>query len=169
MPLDIPNLFGLVEAKRMLVYFTMGVVCFDYKHIISFERYKLTSIISFCILYMVGNIFTNGGILTTLIPYAGIYMILQLSYFMESRTNGKMFICVMQVSVMSYTIYLFHTTFEGLAKSVVHKIPVMNEDNQVAFIVGALFVIVCGIVMPILIHKYILTKYRITRFLFGMT
>ena len=25
-PLDIPNLFGLVEAKRMLVYFTMGVV-----------------------------------------------------------------------------------------------------------------------------------------------
>ena len=88
---------------------------------------------------------------------------------MESRTNGKMFICVMQVSVMSYTIYLFHTTFEGLAKSVVHKIPVMNEDNQVAFIVGALFVIVCGIVMPILIHKYILTKYRITRFLFGMT
>ena len=42
----------------------------------------------------------------------------------------------MMVAASSYIIYLFHTTFEGFAKAVVHKIPIfVDTSNELLFIV----------------------------------
>ena len=72
----------------------------------------------------------------------------------------------MTVSVSSYIIYLFHTTFEGFAKAVFRKLP-LDSDLWYAFVPEALVVIACGVVVPILLFK-LFRRYRITRYCFGM-
>ena len=75
----------------------------------------------------------------------------------------------MEVSVSSYIIYLFHTTFEGFTKSLIHKIyAVWNLEGDVWFIVGATCVIAMGVIVPILLHKYVLSRYRLSKALFGL-
>ena len=69
----------------------------------------------------------------------------------------------------TYIIYLFHTTFEGFAKAIVHKIPwIVTAENGWMFIAGALFVHTSGVVGPVLLHRYVLVRSRITKFLFGL-
>ena len=102
-------------------------------------------------------------------PFIGIAAVLQLSVQMESWVKSDKPNWILQISVSSYIIYLFHTTFEGFAKAVLHKIPgVWNTENDWVFCLTAIIVIVVGVVFPVLLHKYILQKYRITRLLFGL-
>lgn len=95
-------------------------------------------------------------------------MVLQISYILGKKLKGTAMAIMMRVSSSSYIIYLFHTTFEGFAKSIIHRIPILNGESQVMFAIGAIIVIASGIVLPILLHKYILDKNRITKFLFGL-
>lgn len=75
----------------------------------------------------------------------------------------------MQVSASSYIIYLFHTTFEGFAKSIIRKLSAAgNLDGDVWFAAGAVIVIATGVVAPVLLHKYLLTKSKATKILFGL-
>lgn len=64
----------------------------------------------------------------------------------------------MGVSSSSYIIYLFHTTFEGFAKAVVHRIPFLTDGNDVLFIINASVVVGCGVICPIILHRYVLNK-----------
>lgn len=76
---------------------------------------------------------------------------------------------LMIVSGSSYIIYLFHTTFEGFAKAVVHKIPVFADtSNEVLFVVNVTVVVLCGVVCPIILHRYVLKKSLVTKILFGL-
>ena len=80
-----------------------------------------------------------------LLPYLGIAAIMALSSFME-KWNHKSNEWLMVVSSSSYIIYLFHTTFEGFAKAVVHKIPFFADGHDVLFIINAFVVVGCGVV-----------------------
>lgn len=76
---------------------------------------------------------------------------------------------LMIVSGSSYIIYLFHTTFEGFAKAVVHKIPTFADaSNELLFVVNVTFVVACGVIAPVILHRYVLSKYSITKVLFGL-
>lgn len=61
-PFDVPPVFGLVEAKRMLVFFALGMVCSDWMGQNIFERHRYMGILSYCTLYAIGNIITIGGV-----------------------------------------------------------------------------------------------------------
>lgn len=80
------------------------------------------------------------------------------------KSNGWLIV----VSSSSYIIYLFHTTFEGFAKAVVHKIPFFTDGNEVLFIINVLVIVGCGIVCPIILHRYILNKTHVTKIMFGL-
>ena len=71
----------------------------------------------------------------------------------------------MLVSGSSYIIYLFHTTFEGLTKSIVHK---LSLEGDFWFTIGAIVVIASGVILPIVLHRCVLKKFRMTRLLFGL-
>lgn len=76
---------------------------------------------------------------------------------------------LMKVSGLSYIIYLFHTTFEGFAKAVVHKIPIFADtSNELLFVVNVAVVVACGVITPVILHRYVLSRYSITKVLFGM-
>lgn len=101
------------------------------------------------------------------LPYLGIAAVMAFSSLME-KLNHKSNEWLMGVSSSSYIIYLFHTTFEGFAKAVVHKIPYFTDGNDVLFIINVFVVVGCGIVCPIILHRYILDKTHVTKILFGL-
>lgn len=75
----------------------------------------------------------------------------------------------MLISTASYIIYLLHTTFEGFAKALVLKLPYLSDlSNDIMFCVGAVFVISTGVIAPVLLYKYVLGRYKITKVLFGL-
>ena len=75
----------------------------------------------------------------------------------------------MLVSASSYIIYLFHTTFEGFAKAVVHQIPVFADgSNEILFCINISIVVACGVVCPIILHRYVLNKTKISKMLLGL-
>ena len=75
----------------------------------------------------------------------------------------------MVVSSSNYIIYLFHTTFEGFAKAVVHRIPIFaDSSNEILFCINISVVVACGVVCPIIMHRLIFTKTHITKVLFGL-
>ena len=67
-----------------------------------------------------------------------------------------------------YIIYLFHTTFEGFAKALLHKLHIHVVNADVTFALGALFVILCGVICPMLLHRLVLQRNKVCRFLFGL-
>lgn len=73
----------------------------------------------------------------------------------------------MIISLSSYIIYLFHTTFQGFMKAAFRKLP-LDSDLWYVFLPEAFFVIASGIVIPVLLHRYVLDKWRLTRILFGL-
>lgn len=103
-----------------------------------------------------------------LLPYLGIAAVMILSSWLENsfqKGNGWL----MVVSASSYIIYLFHTTFEGFAKAVVHRIPTFADgSNEMLFCLNVIVVVSCGIVCPIILHRYLFNRTIITKLLFGL-
>ena len=173
LPLHLTDLFCINQFKGMFVYFMLGVIAFERKDCISrIKMHPLVVYLSFVVVECLCLFNIGGGILSILneiVPFIGIAAVLQLSVQMESWVKSDKPNWILQISVSSYIIYLFHTTFEGFAKAVLHKIPgVWNTGNDWVFCLTAIIVIVVGVVFPVLLHKYILQKYRITRLLFGL-
>ena len=167
-PNILPEIFCLRQFQGMLVYFMLGVVSFDWKQQISF----IGKIPAWCILGFFAiaegmNLMDMGGQISMLLPYLGIAAIMAFSSLME-KWNSKSNEWLMVVSSSSYIIYLFHTTFEGFAKALVHKIPFFTDGNDVLFVINAFVVVCCGVVCPIILHRYVLNKTHITKVLFGL-
>lgn len=98
-----------------------------------------------------------------LLPYLGIAAVMAFSSLIE-KLNHKSNEWLMGVSSSSYIIYLFHTTFEGFAKAVVHRIPFLTDGNDVLFIINASVVVGCGVVCPIILHRYVLNKTHLLKY-----
>ena len=66
-----------------------------------------------------------------------------------------------------HSIYLFHTTFEGLVKAVLRKL-LIDSNVWYVFIPSAILVIFSGVIIPMLLYRFVLKKHRITKLLFGL-
>ena len=171
-PFGVIDIFCFNELKRFFVYFMLGVVIYDNKEVLS-KRVKISNwipVISFiCVDFIC--LLTNGGILSFLrnmVPFLGIWAVLIISSKLEIFIHKKIFSWLLIVSASSYLIYLFHTTFEGFAKAVIQKVPFMNDNGGMFFVLGVFIVVICGVLCPIVLHRCFLDKTKISRFLFGL-
>ncbi len=164
----LPETFCIAETFHMLVFFMSGIICVDQKeHIMRLKRIPTSLIIFLFATFEVClscGIFKNGTGIGIIISFIGIATVMAVS---GKITKFKHIRWLTIVSECSYIIYLFHTTFEGFAKAIIHKVP-MFKENEILFAIGATLIIVCGIVCPILLQKYILVKNNCTRFAFGL-
>lgn len=117
------------------------------------------------------NRVTQNTILTTILdyilPFIGIYAICVLSRGIKHWNYATQKLLV--ISASSYIIYLFHTTFEGFVKSLIHKVPTLaNGNNSLYFTIGAALIVGAGVILPIVLHRRILSQNRVLRFLFGL-
>lgn len=164
--------FALKEASQMLVYFMGGVIVADelmrrpeWKQ--WFYGWKMAiGIVLYVTLYMAkaSGIHINGLIIAA----SGIWMVLSVSRSIVIASKAHKGL-IYDVAAASYIIYLFHTTFEGFAKSAIRHIPAMIDgENTLMFTIGAVIVIACGTIVPLLLHKYILKRYKITKIAFRL-
>lgn len=61
----------------------------------------------------------------------------------------------------------FSTTFEGLVKAVLRKL-LIDSNVWYVFIPSAILVIFSGVIIPMLLYRFVLKKHRITKLLFGL-
>ena len=173
-PLELTNIFCLDKFKDMLVFFMLGVVAFDYMKVRHFiNDFSLSRSIVIIIIYLVFQfVYLQSAdsiyfILSRVLPYIGLWFIVEVSklicnYYKFNKKN-----VLMQISASTYVIYLFHTTFEGFAKAICRKLP-FDSSLTYVFVLEVIVVVGAGVALPIILHKYVLARYEITRLLFGL-
>lgn len=173
MPISITTLFCLEQARIMMVYFFLGIVAYDYREVYIGYTKKLA--IPVILLFAGGeyvfleHLSVFGGAIENMIPYLGIATVMYISTLLEHHQTLVFSKVLCSIAPSTYIIYLFHTTFEGFTKAVIHKIPAFcDTSSEVMFTLGAVVVVVIGIVGPIALHKYVLSRFKITRFMFGL-
>lgn len=171
-PVSFPNEFCLSLFKEFLLYFCLGCSIRDYKSRLC--RLKGIPIYVYFIIFVVVNYlkhvsaFTYLGGAKIIVPLIGIAFMISLCQWIEKYQFNLTKRSLMLIASSSYIIYLLHTTFEGFAKAVIHKIPVLiDAQNDWYFSLEALIVISCGVIAPILLDIYVLRRYKVTKVLFG--
>lgn len=163
----------------MLVFFMLGVFAFESKWLKEFLLdFKIWKILMASGMFVLSQLIYNqidtiklGGVFfylnNILLPYIGIFFIFEISNWISKTRFGSESSLLMVISASSYIIYLFHTTFEGFMKAILRKIP-LDANLWYIFLPEAIVVILAGIIVPILLYKYILKRYRITKLAFGL-
>lgn len=172
LPISFPDVFCLHELKKRLVYFMFGVfVCeSNIGHLISrYSRMKMILtilvFIGFETVYL--SVEEELVVLKGILSFVGTLFVLYFSQFLCNHVDlskgGKW---LLRVSAASYVIYLFHTTFEGMGRAILRMLP-FNDDIWYVYTVEAFFVVLVGIVCPMVIY-YLARRFAVTRFLLGM-
>lgn len=169
-PMELTEILCLRQASSMLVYFMLGVVCFDWKKQVGvLKRIPALAIyLVFIGFEIAGNSFTDDIVskfIGWILPFVGIGMVMALSSQIAKIGAPKALIII---SSSSYLIYLFHTTFMGFAKAFVHKVSLMNGESDLWFSIGAFVVVTAGVVCPVLLHRQVLNRWKVTKVLFGL-
>lgn len=163
----------------MIVFFMFGVFINENKYLnkiitqTNFHQTLITSLFFIAAeIYFLSfsPIYDNKLIykaISFILPYLGILFIIEISKLICKYNTMDKNNLILKISASSYIIYLFHTTFEGFTKAMFAKLP-LNEGNLYIFLIEACTVILAGIFGPILLHKYILKRWNITKFLFGL-
>lgn len=169
-PIHFPQEFCLEQFRIMLVYFVLGVILYDQKIIWKkiLHPYAITgAAIGFIGAFTCRIIYTINTLwILFFISVLGILITCKIAMNIE-RKKGKIKHYLLLIASSSYIIYLFHTTFQGFAKSILHKFSINSQDPFI-FIASACITIAAGLICPILLDRLILQKYKISRFLFGM-
>jgi fucose 4-O-acetylase-like acetyltransferase len=174
-PVDFPKLFCMAEMKRNFIYFVLGCVVFDRINIRrSMDRiYFPVAFFIFIGVYILKSNIDNrliNGLITLVLALTGIVFAVNMSKYMSRKTAA---ICKLLsgISVYSYTIYLFHTTFEGFAKAAVKtdKISAIVDlcQKDLRFIICAVAVISAGIICPVVLHETAVRYCKPLSFLLG--
>ncbi|MDF9830656.1 acyltransferase family protein [Parabacteroides sp. PF5-6] len=160
-PVKTTGLFCLEQLKNHLFYFVLGCFICQYQAV----RDKISRIpawailFAFSIIYLpttsispLGDSLLAGKVFSLGLGVLGIAFVINLSRFIDSKMAAarKIFL---HLAVYSFTIYLFHTTFQGLAKSVLLKFHLTEYlGDSAAFISSILIVNTIGIIGPIILY-----------------
>jgi len=160
-PVETTTLFCIAPLKKHLFYFVFGCFISQYQNLIhqKIERINiLILVVCFIILYLLTQIFSNSLIIFVLqcihlcLALVGIWITLKISHYLAVNTQNLKYIFV-QLAIYSYTIYLFHTSFEGFAKSLFIKFPITAYfPNNISFCIMVLIAVCAGIAGPIFLH-----------------
>lgn len=180
-PISLTHVFCINQAAGMLVWFMFGVVCFDWKGLIAKitgkkSFYGIISglmLVCFCLFSVLKFVFQVyvayfASMATYLLPWFGIGSVIVISTWLTSQAEYKWIKLLLMVGASSYIVYLFHTTFMGFAKGIIYKVHFLDKGNDLIFSLCVLLVVCCGVIFPVLLHKFILKRYKITRVLFGL-
>lgn len=159
-PVELTSLFCLPQFKANLFYFVLG--CFTSQY----DRLReqtgripvVIKLVVFCALYLplATSLLTPSLLYNTFrfcLAVTGIAIIVDLSHLIDNKFDRlkKLFL---RLALYSYTIYLFHTTFLGFAKSILMKSPLSEYiGNDAGFILIVLIACTVGIVGPIILYE----------------
>ena len=172
LPFTFTEVFCLEQFRLMFVFFMSGVVCHDWKTLLThFNNVHFSVYIILFVIFYVLDTFTQLGQFTygasIIIPLLGIAATIATSRAIEQK--AKNINTLMTVSASSYFIYLFHTTFEGFTKGIFFKVFTFDDmSNSLIFSFSAIIIIACGVGIPILLYRFVVSRTRATRIMFGI-
>ena len=175
-PIGLPHVFCLKQFSDMLMYFMLGVFVFENDRMNCFlKEFNWIKVVCASAAFVLVQFlyFTNGtemvkiSLLNIILPFVGIWFLIEMAKVICSGRDVREEYPLMWVAQSSYIIYLFHTTFEGFVKAMLRKLPI-DSDVWYVFIPSAILVISCGVILPMLFHRFVLRKYRVTKLLFGL-
>lgn len=159
-PSVLSQFFCLGETCQMAVWFMIGAVVGDTRWNITFSPLGRCLVLLVFLLCSVWFCFDPGlndeTMPTVFLPYIGILAMLVLSERIDHNAPDRCRSWLTALGRASYFIYLFHTTFMGLAKSLLAKVAFGDETNELIFCFKACLVIVIGIVVPLVIHRVLI-------------
>lgn len=162
------DILCLRQCQEMFVYFMTGCVVADYAPNLFKAGIIPTLIILLifigCEAYYVQH--QDSMIMYKILPFIGIASIMTICYNCERYIPILARSCVI-LAPSVYFIYLFHTTFEGLAKAVFAKIPFFINNFDSTFYLQAICAIVCGVLIPIILYNFVVRRSKILSLLFG--
>lgn len=170
-PFRATDFFCLFDVQRMYVFFMLGVMVYDHKQIVD----RISSVPIFLPLLVFVATETVGIISETaynyvhsLLPYIGIVAMMIICREINKSGSRGLKSRLAFVASYSYGIYLFHTTFMGVAKAFMNKLPLCKVNAEMIFVATALLAIICGLVFPVLLYQSVFDKSKITRKIFGI-
>jgi fucose 4-O-acetylase-like acetyltransferase len=173
LPVNFTNLFCLAQLKGNLFYFVLGYfICAKPKIKLMIDKIPaIVFLVLFVMIYVIeltDAIWLISSLRRLFLAVSGIFFIMSISMQIDKTRNSiRQFF--LKLAPCSYTIYLFHTTAEGFAKSAFFKIPVENYlIADFSFIFKALLIVLAGIFVPIILHKIAASKSRLFSFLIGI-
>lgn len=164
LPWKAPEAFCFYQTQRNMIYFALGVFLGDVKSWDSLlEKLSILPLLLWLGFVVISERFSHNDVGIIIYAVLGIFGILSLCKTCEHclRKTGKLILSV--AASVSFTIYLFHTTFMGFAKAIIVKVTPPNSP----FIIGASFSILAGILFPIAIH-FVMRRWKACRFLFAI-
>lgn len=165
-PFNAPEAFCLMQTQRMAVFFFAGVMLHDFK-IISKLTSGAISLIAITFVASEITIAITGYSVEQLPAFLSVLLFPAIFSKIEQFLHGQWRRAILSLAAASYVIYLFHTTFEGFAKSVVFKF-VHIPMGTIPFIGASIAIISCGIAVPWWLYTDILRKFKATRLMFGL-
>ena len=166
--IPMPEIFCLSQTSLMMVYFMLGVVIYDYRPVLTmFDRVPTL---------LVAGIFAVSEMLylvkwpevRVILPLLGIWLMIRVSAGIERCASSNIRKTVAAVAASSYIIYLFHTTFEGFAKSLLLSVMPGMRQSELLFAVASVLIILSGVIIPMVLHNYVFSRNRVLCYLFGL-
>ena len=158
--------------KSMLVFFVAGCMFYEWRNLrtVIMNTHFIIFVTFFVLFYLVKGmndvnylIIILSGFLASL---SGAIVIVKFAKFVSEKDKIQQ--VFLSVAACSYTIYLFHTTFEGFAKAVFVKLHLEQYIVHTAsFILEAIFVISLGVITPMILHHVITRKSKLFSYLIG--
>ena len=173
-----PEIFCLKQTADMLIFFTVGTLTADHLHTIRRIRTKLFIFGTLAFVIMAVAIetgmtrntpFLASKSLSLLTNISGIIMSLAVAAMINHSKLHRFKSSILSIATFSYLIYLFHTTFEGLAKGVLSKAGLFNvtPPDIASWWIGAIISISAGVLIPYILGRYIFCRWKSTSILFG--
>ena len=174
-PYVFTRLFCINQAREMFVYFMLGAVVSDSAKLIANPRLNcrgtvlcVSVFVLFAVLeWMLIACWQNSVVLRALLPYVGIAAMMALSVLIDYGRPNRIKASLLYLAPYSYFIYLFHTTFEGVAKALLLRVPLFERLDGLVFALLAFVVVAVGIVGPVFVYKWIVARFRVLRVAFG--
>ena len=160
-PVQTTDLCCINQLKSHLFYFVLGCFVSQYQSIILKKTGNMNGFLLICcfvVVYLLAHVYGNLSIPVILrcmdvcLALTGICITLKISRYIEMNMLKAKNI-FLKLALYSYTIYLFHTSFEGGAKSFFIKYPLTGYlDNNTSFCIMVLITVSVGIAGPIFLH-----------------
>ena len=174
LPFELPDVLCLPQFKLNLIYFVLGCALFEWKKLrrtfVNIHLLIVLALFAGFLLIKETGIIESEGIIAAIIfitALLGIGVISGLSQIIEKKSQALSSFFV-SLSIYTYTIYLFHTTFEGFTKAVFLKFSFVRFfGEEITFVLSCLVIISAGVILPILLHKIIVRYSRFFSFLIG--
>ena len=162
----LPQVCSIDLVPYYFIFFLSGTLLCDIPQFIpTLRRIPLWAIIAvmaaLATLYLYDMIWIHW-----LMAYIGMAMMMRIGLMLESNEQFRGRTLLLHLASASYILYLGHTTCMGVAKSIVLRYLDISVVSQ--FLLASAIIVPAGVVLPYLLWRFVLTRFQITRTLFGL-